>query len=120
LAGFRQIEEIPVYYGLAKAFIHPALQDQWGVVVNEAMASGLPVIVSKNCGCAPELVEQGGNGFVFDPLDVAQLADYMLRISSDPVSLEQMGRASLEKISHWGLDRFAEGLYSAAEIALED
>jgi hypothetical protein len=45
------------------------------------------------------------------------LADCMLQISSDPGRLEQMGRASKEKISHWGLDKFAEGLYGAAITA---
>jgi 1,2-diacylglycerol 3-alpha-glucosyltransferase len=117
LAGFRQIDETPIYYGLAKAFIHPALEDQWGLVVNEAMSAGLPILVSKKCGCASDLVEHGSNGFVFNPEDAAQLADCMLQISSDPDRLEQMGRASKEKISHWGLDKFAEGLYGAAIAA---
>src|SRR6266487_3765140 len=65
LPGFKQYDELPVYYALANAFVHPSTTEQWGLVVNEAIASGLPVIVSDRCGCVPELVN--GNGFIFDP-----------------------------------------------------
>lgn len=118
LAGFHQIEDIPVYYGLAKAFIHPALREQWGLVVNEAMASGLPVIVSRVCGCVPDLVEHGVNGFTFDPENTAELAEYMFLLNSEPELLERMGAASRVKISNWGLDRFARSLYCAVSVAL--
>src|SRR6185369_3826531 len=65
LPGFKQYEELPTYYGLANAFVHASTSEPWGLVINEAVASGLPVIVSNRCGCAPELVN--GNGFTFDP-----------------------------------------------------
>src|SRR5207244_4064698 len=52
LPGFKQYDELPAYYGLAGAFIHASTTEQWGLVVNEAMASGLPVLVSDRCGCA--------------------------------------------------------------------
>src|SRR6266404_856516 len=64
LPGFKQYDELPVYYALAKAFVHASTTEQWGLVVNEAIASGLPVIVSNRCGCVPELVQ--GNGFTFE------------------------------------------------------
>ena len=118
LPGFRQIDELPAYYGLAGAFIHPALQDQWGLVVNEAMASGIPVIVSIRCGCAPDLVREGENGFTFDPQDEEALASLMLRLSSGEVDLVKMGRAAQTHISHWGPERFAQGLEGALQIAL--
>jgi glycosyltransferase involved in cell wall biosynthesis len=54
--GFRQIEENPVFYALAEAFVLPSLKEEWGLVVNEAMAAGLPVIVSRTAGCAEDLV----------------------------------------------------------------
>jgi len=54
--GFRQIEENPVFYSLAEAFVLPSLKEEWGLVVNEAMASGLPVIVSRTAGCAEDLL----------------------------------------------------------------
>jgi 1,2-diacylglycerol 3-alpha-glucosyltransferase len=118
LAGFRQIEELPAYYGLAKVFIHPAVQEQWGLVVNEAMASGLPVLVSGRCGCVPDLICNGENGFIFDPDNTAELAELMQRTSSGQVDLAAMGRAARAHISHWGPERFAEGLYGALQVAL--
>ena len=54
--GFRQIEENPVFYALAEAFVLPSLKEEWGLVVNEAMAAGLPVIVSRTAGCAEDLL----------------------------------------------------------------
>src|SRR6266513_799286 len=71
LPGFKPYDELPVYYGLAKAFVHASTTEQWGLVVNEAVASELPVIVSNRCGCVPELVQ--GNGFTFDPFDEHEL-----------------------------------------------
>src|ERR1035441_2045622 len=69
LPGFKQYPDLPVYYGLASAFIHASTTEQWGLVVNEAMASGLPVLVSNRCGCATDLVQEGSNGFTFEPVD---------------------------------------------------
>ena len=57
--GFRQIEENPVFYALADAFILPSLWEEWGLVVNEAMAAGLPVVVSETAGCAEDLLKPG-------------------------------------------------------------
>jgi glycosyltransferase involved in cell wall biosynthesis len=54
--GFRQIEENANFYALAEAFVLPSLKEEWGLVVNEAMAAGLPVIVSRTAGCAEDLV----------------------------------------------------------------
>jgi 1,2-diacylglycerol 3-alpha-glucosyltransferase len=116
--GFRQIDKLPAYYGLAGVFIHPAHQEQWGLVVNEAMAAGLPVLVSNHCGCAPDLVSQGENGFTFDPEDVASLADLMVRVSSGQVDLLAMGQASRARIQRWSSNRFAQGLYGALQVAL--
>ncbi len=117
LAGIQQIDMLPSYYALAGAFIHPALQDQWGLVVNEAMASGLPVLVSSGSGCASELVENGVNGFIFNPTDLDQLSDLMYKISSNSYDLDLMGKASLDKIRQWGPDKFAIGIHQAVLTA---
>jgi glycosyltransferase involved in cell wall biosynthesis len=118
LPGFKQYPELPVYYGLASAFIHASTSEPWGLVVNEAMASGLPVVVSNRCGCAPDLVCDGRNGYTFDPRNVGQLAELMLRISIPGPHLSTMSNASAEIISTWGLSRFAHGLRAAAEKAV--
>jgi glycosyltransferase involved in cell wall biosynthesis len=117
LKGASDYATLPIYYGLAQALVLPSVSEPWGLVVNEAMASGLPVVVSKRCGCARNLVQEGRNGFTFDPFDVAAIADAMRRISSD-CGRAAMGVASREIIANWGLGRFAAGFEAAAMAAL--
>jgi len=117
--GFKQYDVLPVYYGLAHAFIQASLSETWGLVVNEAMASGLPVLISEHCGCASDLVESGRNGFTFNPYDVVALTNLMLKIASDECDREAMGRASREIISHWTPNTFAKGLMNAAQVAMD-
>ena len=78
--GFRQIGELPSFYAGAGAFVHPALEEPWGLVINEAMASGLPVLSSRNVGAAEELVVEGENGFLFDPLNISEICAAMQKI----------------------------------------
>lgn len=118
MPGFVQYDDLPAYYGLAGAFIHPSTTEQWGLVVNEAMASGLPVIVSERCGCVADLIVPGVNGFTFDPFDGAELCRLMTLVSSPQCErhwLMQRGRAI---IAQWDADRFARGLRDAANLAI--
>jgi len=110
LVGFRQIEELAELYALAGCLILPSLSEPWGLVVNEAMASGLPVLVSERCGCVPELVHQGLNGYVFDPLAVDELARLMAQMASKRVDLEAMGKESRQIISLYSPEVWAQSL----------
>jgi glycosyltransferase involved in cell wall biosynthesis len=116
LLGRKSYDELPDLYGLARAFVLPSLNDEWGLVVNEAMAAGLPVLVSKGAGCHEDLVEEGVNGYVFDPSNTAQLEGLLLKLST-AANCEAMGCASRRIISQWDLDLFASGLTEAALIA---
>lgn len=116
-AGFRQYPELPAYYGLATGFVHASSVEQWGLVVNEAMASGLPVVVSRPCGCVPDLVTDGQTGFVFDPADPAGLADRLCQLASDPARAAAMGSAAKQRVREWSLDRFAASLWAAAAVS---
>lgn len=119
LPGFKQYPNLPVYYGLARVFIHASTTEEWGLVVNEAMASGLPVLVSHRCGCAAELVQEGRNGFTFDPGDVEQLAQLMQGMAkTPPQQFSAMGAASRDIVAQWGPERFAQGLRLAIEAGL--
>jgi 1,2-diacylglycerol 3-alpha-glucosyltransferase len=120
LPGFKQYADLPAYYASAGAFIHASSVEQWGLVVNEAMASGLPVLVSNRCGCASDLVQEGKNGFTFDPYDIEQLVSLMLQMSRmETQTRKAMGRESERIIADWGPSRFADGLNGAAHRALE-
>lgn len=117
--GFRQIEELPIYYALASAFVHPSLVEQWGLVVNEAMAAGLPVLVSERAGCAHDLVEHGQNGYLFNPTQIDELVNGLSVLSDPQTDSHAMGQASKQIIANWSPDRFAKTLWAAADIGRE-
>ena len=117
LPGFQQYPQLPAYYGLASAFIMPSLKDTWGLVVNEAMAAALPVLVSRRCGCAAELLEDDRNGWTFDPFDVEGLTDLMVRLAADELAAATMGQASRKIIGQWTTDTFARNLERAITLA---
>ena len=119
LVGAKPYDILPAYYGLAGAFIHASTTEQWGLVVNEALASGLPVLVSNRCGCAADLVQEDRNGFTFDPSNVAGLAQLMVRISAFEFPRTAFGLMSRQIIAHWGPERFATGMKAAVESALK-
>jgi len=117
-AGFRQYDDLPAIFGLADALVLPSASDQWGLVVNEAMASGLPVLVSEAAGCAPDLVQPGQNGLRFDPLDVGSIAAALAHVNAlSQAERAAWGRRSAEIISRFSLQSFAEGLAQAVAAA---
>lgn len=114
MPGFIQYPDLPVYYGLARAFVHPSTVEQWGLVVNEAMAAGLAVLVSDRCGCAPDLVVEGQTGFVFHPGDADQLASLLETLSGGSVDLRAMGRAAAERVGRFSPEVFGVNLWRAS------
>ena len=83
------------------------------------MASGLPVLVSNPCGCASDLVQEGVNGFTFDPYNVEELAKLMLRISTFNFPLSAFGAESQRIISGFDVAAFSSGLRQAVDVALQ-
>jgi glycosyltransferase involved in cell wall biosynthesis len=107
-AGLRTTEELAAYYAFAGCFVLPSLREPWGLVVNEAMASSLPVIVSNRCGCTEDLVSEAENGFLFDPDDSSELAGCLIRVAN--LSEERRraaGNKSHEIISNYSLESWA-------------
>ena len=118
LPGFLQQEELLPYFAHASCFIHASTTEQWGLVVNEAMAAGLPVLISNRCGCFEDLVIEGVNGFGFDPRNSPQLTNLMSHISSENVDRQKMGQAALEHIQNFSPEYFAQGLTQAVKYAM--
>jgi 1,2-diacylglycerol 3-alpha-glucosyltransferase len=118
LPGFLQQKQLLPYFAHAGCFIHASTTEQWGLVVNEAMAAGLPVLVSNRCGCYEDLVLEGVNGFGFDPENSQQLTDLMLTISSENIVRHKMGQAGLKHIQNFAPDRFANGLMQAVNYVI--
>lgn len=113
LPGFRQKEEIPFYYALSDCFILPSTSEPWGLVVSEAMACGLPVLVSNRCGCYPDIVHDGENGFSFDPFNEEELIEFLKNITQGKYNLEIMGKTSLKIIMEYTPEKSAEIIKNA-------
>ncbi|AOY83926.1 glycosyltransferase family 4 protein [Moorena producens JHB] len=118
ITGFLQQQELLPYFAHAGCFIHASTHEQWGLVVNEAMAAGLPVLVSNRCGCFEDLVVEGINGFGFNPYDREQLTKLMLKVSLGEIDLDKISQAALQHIQKFSPDYFAQGLIKAVEYAL--
>jgi len=112
---FVQQKVIVQYYQAAKGIILPSRYGEtWGLVVNEAMAAGLPVLVSRECGCSEMLVREGINGWTFDPNNTEEISDKINKLDClTQEQWEKMSLASTEIISEWGLDRFTQGVLDA-------
>ncbi len=89
---------VPHYLAKSKVLVLPSLSEPWGLVVNEAMVCGMPVLVSEVCGCCPDLVHDGVNGFTFSPRDKHGLTERLTWFIDHPEALEKMGQASREMI----------------------
>ncbi|HYA26292.1 MAG TPA: glycosyltransferase family 4 protein [Terriglobales bacterium] len=113
VAGFLQREALAVFYALAEAFVFPTHSDPWGLVVNEAMVCGLPVICSSAAGCAADLVDRQ-NGRVVCASAVGELASALNELAIDPQLRAFMNRASMEKIQGYSPEACAAGMARAA------
>jgi glycosyltransferase involved in cell wall biosynthesis len=107
-------ENLPAIYGRAGIFVLPSWGEPWGMVLNEAAASGLPLIASLGAGGTREIVEPGVNGYWFRPRDAETLASLLGRLAYDPLLRQQMGEAARAKIEAFSPDtmtrRFVEGI----------
>ena len=116
--GFAQREDLAGLYGLAEALVLPTHSDPWGLVVNEAMACGLPIIVTSVAGCSADLVDDGWNGYVVPPGDPEKLSMAIQSILLEPELQVQMRARSLERIRNYSPETCADGL-AAAMISAE-
>lgn len=115
LPGFKQKEEISQFFAISNVFVLPSLSEAWGLVVNEAMASGLPVLVSRNCGCYLDLVKDGENGFSFDPYNTDELVELMRKVIDGKVDLRIMGDRARQIIESFTPERAAEIVVETTE-----
>jgi len=111
-AGFVQQCDLPSHYASAKVLLFPTLNDAWGVVANEALAAGTPVVTTPYAGVAHELVVDGETGYVRD-LDTTAWADVTSRILSDDTHREALAAAGKRLVSNYNFKAAAEGIEAA-------
>ena len=112
--GWVTEKEKVVYYSIADVFVLPTLEDVWGLVVNEAMCCGLPIITTNAAGCSIDLIENGYNGYIVDSGDTEQLYHALLDVFEGSVKPDRMGIRSLEKIQRdFSVDTTVNGFLSA-------
>ncbi len=112
-AGFRNQTELPGFFALAEVFVLPAQHEPWGLVVNEAMAAGRPVVVSSDVGAAADLVQDSVNGFVYPTGNLDALASALAAVLGSPTTAAAMGRAAAEHMRTWDFEADLAGLRRA-------
>jgi glycosyltransferase involved in cell wall biosynthesis len=116
--GPADYDEIARFYAAADVLVMPTLEDNWSLVVPEAMACGLPVLCSIYNGCHPELVAPGFNGWTFDPLAVEDTLRGLATALENRARLPEMGRASLAIVARHTPEHAADAILGACRIAL--
>ncbi|HEV2397060.1 MAG TPA: glycosyltransferase family 4 protein [Candidatus Sulfotelmatobacter sp.] len=117
-AGFVDQEHLGEYYALAETLILPTYSDTWGLVVNEAMACGLPVVVSQVAGCATDLVTEGWNGILVAPKDVSSLSSAIKQIATRQLLRTDMAANSLRRICRFSAKEWSRGIGQAIQSIL--
>jgi glycosyltransferase involved in cell wall biosynthesis len=118
---FQNQSEMPSVYRLADLFVLPSRGpgETWGLAMNEAMASGRPVIAGSRVGGARDLIEVGSTGWVFDSGNIAALTDVLDRaIALGREGLLKMGESARKAISNWSTEAAAKGIGSATLRAI--
>lgn len=112
-AGFVNQTDLPKHYAAGDVFVLPSTDDPRGTVLNEAMASGLPVITTDRCGAIGDIVQHEDNGYVFTPGDVRTLAAHLDTLVEQPELRARMSARSREIIAGWDYQRGVQGVLEA-------
>lgn len=112
-AGFVNQSALPRYYGACDVFVLPSIDEPWGLVINEAMCAGLPIVASSEIGCVPDLVRDGRNGRLFPAGNIVALADALRELIADAGLRDMMGQASRAIIAQWSYAECEAGLTAA-------
>lgn len=113
LLGFRNQSELPAWFSAADVVVLPSEQEPWGLVVNEAMMAGTPVIATTEVGAAVDLIRPAETGFTYSAGDVGALADLLRLIVRDPDATRRMGAAAARQMERWNNASTIEGIRCA-------
>ncbi len=112
-AGFINQAELPKVYVAADIFVLPSENEPWGLIVNEVMCAGIPVVISDEVGCVPDLVKDGVNGYHMKAGDIGSLALALEKLLADETLRQRMGAAGLSVMSGWSYEQCRQGITAA-------
>ena len=111
--GFVNQRALPELLGACDVFVLPAEDEPWGLIVNEVMSAGLPVVLGHGVGCAPDLVQPGLNGYTCTPGEPASLVRALEPLLRDPELRQRMGEESRRRVAHFSYEECRRGLRAA-------
>jgi len=118
IAGFVQQVNLPPYYRASHVFVFPTLGDPYGIVVDEAMTCGLPVISTTQAGEIHARVEDGVTGFLVPPKDMNALAEKMLIFVNNPNLIKKMGKVAKKRVRGHTPENWAKGMIDLYDYLL--
>jgi len=118
MLGFQNQSELPRLFELCDVFVLPSIHEPWGLIVNEVMNASRAVVVSDQVGCAPDLVRDGMNGFIFPALDIDTLSAVLRRFIEDPSLAPVMGKQSAAAIAGYSFEQDVQALRRALAFAV--
>jgi len=118
--GFVNQSELPKLYAISDIFVLPSEQEPWGLVINEAMCAGLPVVTTHEIGAVPEIVKHELNGLIYDAGNIDQLTTHLERLVSDEELRVRMGKNGFNLIREYDYDLFSKRLVSILDEVIEN
>jgi glycosyltransferase involved in cell wall biosynthesis len=118
--GFVNQALLPKIFAISDVFVLPSEKEPWGLIVNEAMCAGLPIVLSEEIGCVPDLVFDGRNGYLIDAGDVSALSKSLDKLVADDAKRIAMGRESLAIISEWSYEQCRIGVLAALRVNIKE
>jgi len=118
--GHVDVNEMPRMYGMADIFVLPSYEEAWGLVINEAMAAGLPIVTTDKVGAAADLVFNGLNGYVVPAKNSKAIATALKKILSSPALLNRMSKESKKIIRNFSPENTGKGFLKAIDYSLKN
>lgn len=117
-AGAASHDQVWSYYAASHVFVLPTMQDNWPLVIPEAMSMGLPLLLSRYAGSLPDLLEEGANGWAFDPRNPDDLAEQMATYVRQPTLIQSHGKHSYELVKRYTASAVADTFMNAVNFAV--
>jgi glycosyltransferase involved in cell wall biosynthesis len=115
--GFQNQSKLPSLFAVSDIFVLPSENEPWGLIINEAMCAGMPIITTDEVGAAADLVRSGDNGFIYPTGDTDRLCHFLDVLVMDDALRQKMGLRSRAVIQDWGLDATVAGFKAALDFA---